>query len=51
MQAGPKGYEFRKVREVGVADGLPSNLVYGISIEPSTGMVLVTTDRGIGLWS
>lgn len=51
IQPGETSYEFRKVREVGFADGLPSNLVYGISIEPSTGMVLVTTDRGIGLWS
>lgn len=51
IQPGERSYEFRKVREVGIADGMPSNLVYGITMEPSTGMVLVTTDRGIGLWN
>jgi|GEM_PF-5320540 len=46
-----EGFVFEKKQELTYKDGLPSNMVYGISIDASTGNVLVTTDKGMGLWS
>lgn len=42
---------FRSVREVTTADGLPSNNVLALSVDPNTGTALVSTDAGLGLWS
>lgn len=51
VAATPDGYEFSIVREITANDGLPSDLVYNLSIDPSSGMALVATDKGLGLWS
>lgn len=45
------GLAFQTVQEVTEKDGLPSNLVFNISVDASSGTVLVATDKGLGAWS
>lgn len=51
IQETMNGIEFQKVRSITVEDGLPSNLVYDISIDAASGSALVATDKGLGLWT
>lgn len=51
VEQGASGWEMRKVREITTADGLPSNNVYSLAVDPKTGSVAVSTDAGIGFWA
>lgn len=51
LEAGDKGWAFRKVREITTQDGLPSDNIYQLSLDPTTGIVLVATDAGLGHWA
>lgn len=51
MENGIDGWSFRKVREITIQDGLPSNNIYSISVDPSSGNVVVATDMGLGHWA
>ena len=42
---------FRKIRELNFEDGLPSNNVYNLAIDGSTGSALIATDAGLGYWT
>jgi len=51
LEQGASGWEIRKVREITTVDGLPSNNVFSLAVDPLTGSAAVTTDAGIGLWA
>jgi hypothetical protein len=51
LEFGPAGWEFRKVREITTQDGLPSDNIYHLSLDPSTGIAVVATDAGLGHWA
>lgn len=51
LELGDEGWSFRMIREITTQDGLPSNKVYGIDVDPSSGNVVVATDMGLGHWA
>ena len=51
LEEGPNGWVFRKVREITTQDGLPSDNIYHLSVDPSSGIAVVATDAGLGHWA
>lgn len=51
LEATSEGWAFRKVREITTQDGLPSNNIFQIAVDPASGNVVVATDAGLGQWA
>lgn len=51
LEMGTDGWSFRKIREITTQDGLPSDNIRSIDVDPTSGNVVVATDMGLGHWA